>query len=80
MYSDNPLYAYVNMDTHSKYVFKPSLDTQFFETKEIDISEVIGKVQNTDYLAAAYRLNQLTDIGMFESFLYICQMKKNINF
>ena len=75
MYSDSPLYYYSNMENKSRYSFDRSSTTQFFDECKVDISEVIDKVKSKDYLLAADILNQKTDIGMDESFLYIRQMK-----
>ncbi|WP_026655018.1 hypothetical protein [Butyrivibrio sp. AE3003] len=78
MYSDSPLYYYSNMENKSRYSFDRSSTTQFFDECKVDISEVIDKVKSKDYLLAADILNQKTDIGMDESFLYIRQMKAMI--
>ncbi|MDC7279931.1 hypothetical protein NXH64_10515 [Butyrivibrio fibrisolvens] len=76
MYSDSPLYAYANMEKHSKYSFLKSANMQSFDGKMVDISDVIDKVQTADYLYAADLLNKHTSIGMYESCLYIRQIMK----
>ncbi|WP_026668159.1 MULTISPECIES: hypothetical protein [Butyrivibrio] len=75
MYSDSPLYYYSNMENQSRYMFDKENTVQCFGESNVDISEVISKVKSDDYLLAADILNQKTDIGMNESFLYIRQMK-----
>lgn len=76
MYSDSPLYAYTNMEKHSKYSFLKSANVQNFDEKLVDISDVIDKVQTSDYLYVADLLNKLTSIGMYESSLYVRQIMK----
>ncbi len=75
MYSDSPLYYYTNMENHSKYIFDKSSKVQSFGENKIDISDVIDKVISGQYLLASDILNQKTDIGMGEAFLYVRQMK-----
>lgn len=78
MYSDSPLYYYSNMENKSRYSFDKSGTIQCFDELKVDISEVIDKVKSKDYLLAADILNQKTNIGMNESFLYIRQLKAMI--
>ena len=63
------------MANQSKYTFDKSGTIQCFDECKVDISEVIDKVKSKDYLLAADILNQTTNIGMDEAFLYIRQLK-----
>ena len=78
MFSDSPLYYYANMERKSKFLFENSKTIQRFDNAETDISDVIDKVKIGDFLPAAEILNQKTNIGMFEAFLYIRQMKGKV--
>lgn len=75
MFTDSILFSYLNMDNHTSYTFNEKETTQEFNGFEVDISDVIEKSESGDYIPASYLLNQKTNIGMYESFLYIREIK-----
>ena len=75
MCSDSPLYYYTNMEKHSKYIYDKSSKIQSFGESKVDISDVMDTVASGEYLLASDILNQKTNIGMDEAFLYVRQMK-----
>ena len=63
------------MGKHSKYIYDKSSKIQSFGDSKVDISDVMDTVASGEYLLASDILNQKTNIGMDEAFLYVRQIK-----